>query len=68
MQPSVEALHHCGSVLARPASLTTMAIRWTDTTLKPPDQACWWNASSGEVELMAEVAASSIVSKDISGC
>ena len=68
MQPSGEAFHHCGSVLARPASLTTMAIRSTDATLKPPDQACWWYASAGEVELVAEVAASAIAGKDTSAC
>jgi hypothetical protein len=44
MRPSGEAFHRCGSVLARPASLTTMAITSTDATLKPLGQACWWTA------------------------
>jgi len=37
-QPKGAEFHHSGSVLARPVSLTTMAIRSTDATLSAPGQ------------------------------
>jgi len=38
-QPNGEQFHHSGVLLDRPASLTIMAIRSTDATVKEPDQA-----------------------------
>lgn len=44
-QPSGEAFHHRGSVLARPESLTTMAVRSTPEMVVwawPPAHAPWF--------------------------